>query len=155
MPGSAVRIRGDIDAYGWHVIKVPPDDEGPGFAYSIGLHQSFGHAEVIIFGLPLDVMHTMINTVGDEVRRGIRFDDESVSDRVLEGHPVRFRAVRPFHFDEYVGRAVDYYGGDDFAVLQCYWPDTNGHFPWQPGCSRIVVEAQPSLQAEDAGGSRA
>jgi hypothetical protein len=86
MPGSAVRIRADIDAHGWHVIKVPPDDEGPGFAYSIGLHQSFGHAEVIIFGLPLDVKHIMINTVGDEVRRGARFGDGSVSDEVLEGH---------------------------------------------------------------------
>ena len=155
MPGSAARIRADIDAYGWHLIKVAPDVEGPGFAYSIGLHESFGHAEVIIFGLPLDVMHTMINTVGEEVRRGIGFGDGSVSDEVLEGRPVRFRAVRPVHFGEFVGQAAEYYGLDGFAVLQCYWPDTSGRFPWQPGCSRIVVESQPSLQVEDAGGSRA
>ena len=74
-------------------------------------------------------MHDMINTVGDEVRRGIRFGDGSVSDQVLEGYPVRFRSVRPVHFDEFLGQAVEYYGPDGFAVLQCYWPDPSGCFP--------------------------
>src|SRR3954469_19204156 len=63
------RIQESIDAHGWHVAIVPEDDEGPGFAYSIGLYRTLGHPEVIIFGLAVDHLHRAVNDVGAEVRR--------------------------------------------------------------------------------------
>ena len=74
------KVVSDIEEFGWHVVMIPDDDEGPAFAYSIGLFKSFGHPEVILFGLDLGVMHQIINLIGEEVRLGRRFSDgEAVS----------------------------------------------------------------------------
>ena len=141
------RIEADIAKYGWHVIKVMEDDEGPGFAYSIGLHRSFGHPEVIVFGLPLDLMHRMVNTIGAEVRRGERFAAGSRSDAVLVGRPVEFRSVAAGWLDEFFGQAIRYHGGPACAALQCCWPDRAGRFPGQAGVEAGCRAAQPDLQA--------
>jgi hypothetical protein len=146
MSSTATRIRASIEAHGWHVIAVPEDEEGPGFAYSIGLHRSFDHPEVIVFGLPIDIMHGIVNTIGEQVRRGSRFGDGDVSGEVLEGLPARFQVVSQPRCGEFLGQAVNYYGGHGFPVLQCYWPDADGRFPGQPGCTDECAESQPSLQ---------
>jgi hypothetical protein len=59
------KLVSDIEQVGWHVVMIPEDDEGPSFAYSIGLFQTFGHPEIIICGLGLDLMHQMINILRD------------------------------------------------------------------------------------------
>lgn len=41
MTGGDAQMRADIASYGWHVIKVYGDDEGPAFAFTIGLFQRF------------------------------------------------------------------------------------------------------------------
>ena len=65
MTAGDAQMRSDIETYGWHVIKVLEDDEGPGFAFTIGLFKRFGHPELIVFGLPLDTMHEMLNAAGE------------------------------------------------------------------------------------------
>lgn len=42
----------DVQQHGWHVLKVMEDNEGPAFAYTVGLYHSFGHPELIVVGLP-------------------------------------------------------------------------------------------------------
>jgi Domain of unknown function (DUF4262) len=42
MTGGDEQVRADIATYGWHVIKVLEDDEGPGFAFTIGHTDGFG-----------------------------------------------------------------------------------------------------------------
>ena len=37
-----------IENHGWAVIRVSADADGPSFAYSIGLYQTFEHPEIII-----------------------------------------------------------------------------------------------------------
>jgi hypothetical protein len=54
------KLLADVQGYGWHVIGIEEDEEGPGFAYSIGLHHNFGHPEIIAVGLRVQVMHGMI-----------------------------------------------------------------------------------------------
>jgi len=155
MSGTAARIQASIEAHDWHVIKVPEDEEGPGFAYSVGLQETFGHPEVIVFGLPLDVMHGIVNTVGEEVRRGRRFSDGGASDEVLDGQPVCFLSVAASRHAEFLGQAVDYYGGAEFSALQCYWPDPGGAFPWQVGFDVSYAVLQTSLQDVLPGGPAA
>jgi len=65
-------IRDHIERFGWHVTLIPEDDEGPGFAYSIGLYQSFKQPEVIMFGCPPELMHTLINQAGRNSRPDAR-----------------------------------------------------------------------------------
>jgi hypothetical protein len=35
MTGGDAKMRADIATYGWHVIKVYEDDEGPAFAFTM------------------------------------------------------------------------------------------------------------------------
>lgn len=140
------RARESIATNGWHVIKVPEDDEGPGFAYSVGLHTTFGHAEVIVFGLELDIMHRMINNVGEEVRGGRRLAPGDLSAEVLEGCDVAFRGVEPRHLGEYLGFARRIHGGGGFSAIQMVWPDPEGRFPWDAGFPDPLRARQPMLE---------
>lgn len=147
MGDRLARVQKDIDTYGLHVIIVPADDEGPGFAYSIGLYQTLGHPEVIIFGLGSSDLHGAVNQIAAEVRKGKQFGEGDTSDEVLEGCPVLFRGVSAEFYDEYLGQAIRYYEGSAFPAVQCFWPDGVGRFPWQPGYSYGVDEPQPQPSA--------
>jgi hypothetical protein len=61
------KLLADVKKFGWHVIKVAADDEGPAFAYSIGLYHSLQHPEIVTFGLDVTDMHRMINSIGEAV----------------------------------------------------------------------------------------
>jgi hypothetical protein len=139
------KLVSDIEEFGWHVIKIAEDDEGPAFAYSIGLFKTFGHPEIIVFGLDVDLMHRMINLIGEEVRHGRRFADEEAASGVLEGYDVRFKYVARRHYHEHVGYARWFYKGDDFPLLQCLWPDKKGRFPTDSDFARALRPRQPLL----------
>jgi hypothetical protein len=139
------KLISDIQEYGWHVIMIPLDDEGPAFAYSVGLFQTFGHPEIIVFGLDLGVMHQIINLIGEEVRHGRRFADAETVPGILESYDVRFLDVARRHYPDYFGYAHWFYKGDDFPVLQCVWPDKQGRFPTDPDYPEPLRARQPLL----------
>src|SRR3954452_17341935 len=92
------KLLADVEEPGWHVFAVEEDEEGPAFAYSIGLHHNFGHPEVILLGLPVRVMHQMLNVVGDQVRSGEKFGHLDESGDVLKGYNVCFRTAERRHY---------------------------------------------------------
>jgi hypothetical protein len=139
------KLVSDIEEFGWHVIMIGEDDEGPAFAYSIGLFKSFRHPEIIVFGLDVNLMHRMINLIGEEVRQGRRFADGDAAPGILENYDVRFLTVASRHYHEHVGYARWFYKGDDFPVLQCLWPDKKGRFPTDPGFAKALRPRQPLL----------
>jgi hypothetical protein len=124
------KLLADVERHGWHVLGVEEDEEGPAFAYSIGLYRSFKHPEIIVLGLPIVVMHRIINAVGEEVRSGERFEHLDESEDVLEGHNVAFRTVERTHYPDYLGYARWFYCGDDFPAIQCVSPDSQHRYPW-------------------------
>jgi len=125
------RIIDDVAKFGWHVVQVMEDNEGPGFAFSVGLYQTFKHPEIIVVGLPLDRMHGIINNVGFAIRGGARFEDGVRSGEILEKHDVIFRQVPRERYQEYLGTALWFYKNQHFPTLQCVWPDREGRFPWE------------------------
>lgn len=135
----------DIDEFGWHVVLIPEDDEGPAFAYSIGLFKSFRHPEIILFGLDHGVMHQMINLIGEEVRSGRRFLEGESSSGFLEAYDVRFVEVSQRHFPEYLGFGCRFYHDAAFPVLQCLWPDRQGRFPTDADFPESLGRRQPLL----------
>jgi hypothetical protein len=139
------KLLADVERHGWHVVGVEEDEEGPAFAYSIGLYHSFGHPEVILLGLPVRVMHRIINVIGEEVRRGERFEHLDESGEVLEGYNVAFRTVERRHYREYFGYARWFYRGDGFPALQCVWPDSEHRYPWHPEFNATLAPRQPLL----------
>ena len=67
------KLLDDVEKYGWHVMKVLETAETPAWAYSVGLYKSFGHPEILVFGQDPDLMHFMINTIGEGVQAGKSF----------------------------------------------------------------------------------
>jgi hypothetical protein len=142
------QLLANVESPGWHVIGVEEDEEGPSFAYSIGLSCNFQHAELILFGLPVRVMHLTINVLGDKIKSGEKFAHLDESGDVLEGYTVCFRAVERKHYRDYLGYARWFYRGDEFLVLQCVWPDAGHRYPWHREAAPAFVRRQPVLSPD-------
>lgn len=138
-------VRENVRKYGWHVSLIEEDDEGPGFAYSIGLYETFKKPEVIIFGLPTDVMHRIINDIGEEHRSGRPVVADGPQEGILKNLPVHLKPVLKKHYKEYFGYGLWYYSGPSFPAVQCFWPDRTGKFPWEGGFPEDWLRRQPDL----------
>lgn len=141
-------IRRCIADVGWSVQLVQAGDSAhePAFAYTVGLHESHGHPELIIVGQPHALMHSALNEIGERIRAGTRFSPGESLDGVIEGYPVRLREVlEAKSFTEHVGYALWFYGGQTFRLFQVVWPDKDGHFPGEPGAWEILRTREPLL----------
>jgi hypothetical protein len=136
-----------VQEYGWAVQLIPAGDETePAFAYTVGLFASFGHPELIVFGLPHDVMHAMLNACGELVRSGTKLSSRVLLDGVLEQRPVRLSSVvERRSYEQHVGYAMWFNKGREFPLLQVTWPDKRGHFPGDDGFDAGVRQLQPLL----------
>ncbi|NNF63037.1 MAG: DUF4262 domain-containing protein [Acidimicrobiia bacterium] len=116
-------------------------DDGPPFAYTIGLH-GLAHPELLIFGVSMATAGGVLNDLGDRIRNGaslvpgvmISFEEwqhrivpEVVPnpEEILLGSNSFYRLGR--------GRSVE--------ALQLTVDDKNGLFPWDNGC--LAPEMQP------------
>jgi hypothetical protein len=142
------RVLHDVAVHGWHVIRVPEQGRTPGWAFSVGLHHSYAHPEVIIFGLPLDGMQTLINAIGSDVVNGASHPAGSSSDRILEGYRCDFQPVARCWYEAFLGYAIWFYGGKEFPAMQCRWPDRDGHLPDHPDFDGTLWDLQPLLEHE-------
>ncbi len=88
---------------------------------------------------------SLVNDIGTKVRSGERMQDWFACNELLEGYICIFRNVDRGHYSDYFGYANWYHEGHDFPVLQCFWPDRAGRFPWETECAKAVREAQPIL----------
>jgi hypothetical protein len=147
--GIDQKVLDGVAKYGWFVMKVLEQGDNPGWAYSIGLYKSFAHPEVLVFGLDVDTMHSIINTIGEEVRRGKTFAIERNYSDLVESYPCTFKPVQGIWYP-FLGFAQWFYDGDDFPVLQCFWPDFDSLFPWQTGFNEKFSADQPLLFYADA-----
>jgi hypothetical protein len=138
-------IRRCVEEHGWAVQGVAEDAEGPGFSYSVGLHRCFGHAELIVIGLPNQVAARVLNELGERIRIGARLQAGQLLDEVL-GHPVKLHSVRePQSIKEHMGYALWFYDGRPFELLQVLWPDQQHRFPDDENASESFARAQPVL----------
>jgi len=141
------RMHDDVRDYGWHIIRIPEDATGPGFAFSVGLLTTLGLPEVIVFGLPTGLMHRMLNGLGDQLRAGARFETGAPIPDLLEGAVCQLHPVHPSQLPEYFGSAIWFHQRRDFPALQLIWPGKqDGIFPWQPGADDGVRTRQPDLR---------
>jgi hypothetical protein len=134
-----------LETSGWLVNKIAEDEEGPGFAYSFGLYERYRHPEIIIFGLPPDIMHRLINDIGKQVASGKGYSDGDETRDLLEDYACVFRRVNPLRYKETLTWATWFYESSYFPALQLFWPDKAGQFPWDPGCSESCRRRQPDM----------
>ena len=148
------RLLADIAKWGWHVVLVPEDEEGPGYAFTVGFGSGFGHPELAAVGLPLDVLHGMLNAAGEAVRSGAVLAPGRRYGGLLEGYDCAAVAVAPRWHEELLGMACWYYrGAAEFSALQLVWPDRQGRYPWYADAAPGFRAAQPVHGAAPEGGS--
>jgi hypothetical protein len=138
------KVKADVEEFGWHVIKAEEDASGPGFAFTIGLTHNFGRPELIVFGLPPDVMHQILNLAGDNIRACTeKFESGMKTTELLEGYAWAFIEFPKSSYHDFLGYAIWFYKGEEFDVLQCVWPDKAGRFPWEAGVLDEFKKNQP------------
>ncbi|NIK08936.1 hypothetical protein FHY11_002446 [Xanthomonas arboricola] len=62
---SERQLLDDVAEHGWHCIHITEEGEQVGYSFTVGLYQTFGHPELIIFGLSSMVSHQILSIVAD------------------------------------------------------------------------------------------
>lgn len=143
-------ILNNIEEIGWRVFAVQTDVETPNYAYTIGLFHSFGHPEVLMMGLPITKMHELLNLIGLLIKDGAEMENGAESSDILANHNCYFQSVHKRNYLRFFEEGIDFYGNDDFPVLQCVWPDSRGLYPWQDGVDSVVRRLQMMLSEPKA-----
>jgi hypothetical protein len=140
------KVLKDVENNGWHVIVVSDEGREPGWGFSVGLYYTFRHPEVVIFGLPREVKYAVINTIGENVRIGKRYQSGIEAADILSNEvPCFFQTVEKSWYEHFLGYARWFYENDSFPVLQCFWPDKQGNYPWDQSFNAKLFERQPLL----------
>jgi hypothetical protein len=140
-----VKIGEDVRQFGWHVVMVPEDDIGPGFAYTIGLAHSYGAPELAMFGLGTRVMHLALNALGQQAANGITLADGQENAEVLKDYPMILRRADPRWYRTFFGRGIGFYRKPPLPFLQVCWPDRERVFHWQDDAGEQHSQSQPQL----------
>ncbi|MBC9912735.1 DUF4262 domain-containing protein [Chitinophaga varians] len=144
-PLTRESIQEKIDQHGCFIVQVPADDYLPGFAYTIGLFRRFNHPEIICFGLPLELMASLLNNACDQIKAGVSFTTNTPYKELLENYPVQFLPVDPAYYPYYPAVGSYFYEHASFPVLQLVWPDKQSLFPWDPDFHPALKRRQPLL----------
>jgi hypothetical protein len=136
---SKEQIKKSIQDCGWHALSIfDPNGEHQDFSYTIGLEESYGHPEIIIFGLKKETSHAIFSDLVLEIKSGIKFEPNVKLKNVINGNfEVLFKPIIHSAYNEYLGTAVNYYG-HPFRALVMFWPDKNNILPTEPGCELSI-----------------
>lgn len=137
----------DVHEHGWHAVGIPDDDEGSGFAFTVGVYLRTLQPEILMMGVPIEPAHRVLNAIVDYLMTGgVIVPEERYTDFV-DGREVIFRPIHPSQFHEYLGCANWFYGplGSAFPAFQCVWPDLHGRFPHEDGFDTRFIDRQIDL----------
>ncbi|MBW8482399.1 DUF4262 domain-containing protein [Actinomadura parmotrematis] len=134
-----------ITQYGWSVVLVPGENDGPGWAYTLGLWHSHRVPELAMFGRDVYETEEILNGLGRAAAAGWRPADGDRRDDVVRGQAAAFRAADPRWYRALFRGVVDFYRVPPLPVMQVVWPDEDDLFPWQPGTELEFRHSQPWL----------
>ncbi len=138
-------IRQAVDEYGWFAALFEKSPETPSFAYTIGFWRTFQQPEIILFGLPTDTMRDLLRQVADNIQAGLAPVAGADDQNVLGAGAVRFEMVDVSNVADYFGYGRWFYNYQPVPLLQMFWPDRAGCFPWETGADERVALQQPLL----------
>ena len=142
------KVLSDIERVGWHLVIIPEDEEGPGFAFTIGLFHSFDHPEVAVVGQKMELQEYLLNEIGTQVQSGLRFTPTERYPGLLEGpFDCGFAEIPKNAYNEYLGYAQWYYRDREFPALQCLWPDRQNRIPIDDDFEPRLRDRQPLMTA--------
>jgi hypothetical protein len=97
-------------------------DSTPGYAYTVGVEETWGHPEFIVFGLAPDASDRVLRGIVDLVRRGVLPDDAAHTGAEIEGGKALLEELSPDAASRSMVQTRDYYGERPFRTLQVIWP---------------------------------
>lgn len=143
----AVEIPACIKEHGWFIALVGDESLGVPryFAYTIGLPTTQTHPELIMLGLQTETMARAINGLGESILKGYEVEPDVDLGSSVAGLTCVAKAVHPTWYRDYLGYGLWYHGGEDFEILQVFWADSQGRFPWHTDCDPEIIKLQPDL----------
>jgi hypothetical protein len=135
----------NIQKHGWHANGIPGEGSSPAWTYSVGLFAKYGQPELIVFGLEIETMHEMISRYADLLQARKEYGDGVKIDGIIPGQPCVLREVHVSWREPLLCSASWYYHYQEYPVLQCFWPDLHGYFPWDDHCNKRSRKVQPLL----------
>ncbi|MCL9998652.1 MAG: DUF4262 domain-containing protein [Erythrobacter sp.] len=147
----------NIEKHGCHITGVfDPDGDAPSFAYSVGFTRTLektgnpDYPEVIMFGLPREVVGPAINSLLAMCAAGQPLVEGERLEAFFGEYDAVVRLVHETQIVEnYLNSAMWYHrtqmGRPLRDVAMIVWPDATGLYPWEEGCEAWVQSDQPAL----------
>ncbi|NUP07842.1 MAG: DUF4262 domain-containing protein [Polyangiaceae bacterium] len=140
-------VRQTIDREGFQIVLFPP--QRPLWGMAVGLQKRFDHPEVVVFGLPPQVMQQMVWNLASAIRDGERFEHGTRTDIVIERLICELRTIDPKWHDLLLGPLKALYEDAPPKMLQCTWPDKQGRLPHEDGYDAQYRARQAQLEIAD------
>lgn len=144
------QTRENIQQFGLEVIMVHPGKYLPGFAYSVGLTETYHHPEICCFGLPSKLAHEIINDIAEMIKNGQRIQTGIDYTTIFEGSKAVFLPVDHENIGDYFNVALVHYDERELDVLQLIWTDRNDRYPWEADFEEQFLYDQPLLDRNAA-----
>jgi hypothetical protein len=132
-------VHRNVAERGWSLMAVHPDQDTPGFTYSLGAWD-LALPELIVFGLPASMAGPILNRMLDAAKAGLVLK-EGVSYSEFSNLPLQLKALIPEQTREHMKLAWTYHAKGrpappievPFLAFQVVYPDPRGLFPWEEG----------------------
>src|SRR5579871_488089 len=152
----------DILTHGCTVLMIQQDAAESvlpyEFIYTVGFFLNLKHPEFFIKGLLDERAGNMMNDLFRYVEQGHTIKDGNTL-RYDFGNGEKKLVARTFpqiRYNDYLGWGCWFYrslllkqlpfGEHKFPVLQLFWPDKNGLYPWDSGCDLEAKRIQTPVQ---------
>ena len=133
-----------IIKHGWMITSVFPDQENDitTFSYTSGVTMLNDHPELVVTGLDPKTAGTLLNALGDVIRKGRQLCAGEHVEHILDGYSVRLIEADPDNNDYPMSMARRFF--PSCTALQMLWPDKHGAFPDSSEYS-LNAASQPML----------
>ena len=149
------KIIHDVNTHGWHVMKIMPKGDDPGWALRSVSFGPFRNPRSSFSGWNQKRCTRFSTPLATGCVGGTVLSDGSETAEVLERYRCMFRNVDRFWYRYVLGYATWFYGGSDFPVLQLLWPDKLQRYPWESAFETGLLKHQPLLFHADPREARA
>lgn len=146
----AEKIEWMIETNGWALepVAADPVSDPPtsSYAYSIGLPDAVGFADVAVFGLTPVAANGLVTLVADACRGGteipLGLELVGLLDNELR---CMFAPIDLDVWGRYFTTATAWFRGEAFSMVQLLYPDRNGFLPYETGYEQRMALAQPVI----------
>lgn len=131
-------IQENIQKYGVSIIgteHITPEGNYISMTYSIGVTETTGYPELVIFGIPVEHAKIFINMYfkmhedGKIIKPGVDYNE------FAEGFPTRFKEITESSYRDHLYKAAAFndQNNNPLKAMQLIFPDSHGRWFWEEG----------------------